>query len=253
LRTVRSADGTTLAVDRSGQGPAVVIVVGAFCDRSSGADLVAALSSRFTVYRYDRRGRGSSTDTLPYAIEREAEDLDAVARVTGGPPFVYGHSSGAAIALETAAGGVPMRGLVVYEPPYLGEVREPSLAAELRQLVSSGRRDDAAQRFLLNTGAPVEAVRTMASAPFWPRMVSLAHTLAYDVMLSDRGSASTEWCAGISVPTLALAGSDSPEWAAKAVEAIAAAVPGGRDRILAGQSHNPTVEVIAPLLADFFS
>jgi pimeloyl-ACP methyl ester carboxylesterase len=253
LRTVRSADGTTLAVDSSGQGPPVVLVVGAFCDRSSSAELAAALSPRFTVYRYDRRGRGDSTDTPPYAIEREVEDLDAVARVTGRPPYVYGHSSGAATALEAASVGVPLRRLAVYEPPFLGEVRAPDFAADLRQLVSSGRRDDAAQRFLLNTGAPVEAVEKMASAPFWPRMVSLAHTLAYDVMLSDHGSASTEWCTGISVPTLALAGNDSPQWAAKAVEAVAAAVPGGRHRILEGQNHNPAIEVIATLLTDFFS
>jgi pimeloyl-ACP methyl ester carboxylesterase len=250
---VQSADGTTLAVDRSGHGPDVVIVVGAFCDRSSSAELVAALSSRFTVYRYDRRGRGDSTDTPPYGIGREVEDLDAVARVAGGPPYVYGHSSGAAIALEAAAVGVPLRRLAVYEPPYLGEIRAPDFAADLRELVSSGRRDEAAQRFLLNTGAPVEAVKKMASAPSWPRLVSLAHTLAYDVMLSDHGSASTEWCTGVSVPTLALAGSDSPEWAAKAVEAIAAAVAGGRHRILEGENHNPAVDVIAPLLADFFS
>jgi pimeloyl-ACP methyl ester carboxylesterase len=254
METVRSADGTTIAFDRSGDGPPLVMIVGAFCDRSSTSSVAAELASRYTVLEYDRRGRGDSGDTPPYAIEREIEDMTAVLNAAGAPAFVYGHSSGAALALEAAARQVPMRALVAYEPPYTGTHGSSAAAArELSELAEAGRAGDAAERFLLNTGAPAEAVARMRAAPYWPRMESFAHTLPYEVALCDGGVVPAARLAGITVPVLALAGARSPGWAHQAVKAIAAAVPGGEFRVLDGQDHGVAAEALVPQLTGFFT
>lgn len=254
METIRSADGTTIAFDRSGQGPPLVMVVGAFCDRSTTKAVAGQLAARFTVLEYDRRGRGDSGDTPPYAIDREVEDLSAVLAAAGDAAFVYGHSSGAALALEAAARQVPMRRLVAYEPPYTGTHGSTAAAArELSDLAAAGRPGDAAERFLLNTGTPPEAVAQMRSAPYWPRMESFARTLPYEVILCDGGFVPAGRLAGITVPVLALAGARSADWARQAAKAIAAAVPGGGYRVLDGQDHNVAAEVIAPVLTGFFA
>ena len=148
-----SADGTTIAFDRSGQGPALILVMGAFCDRSSTTSLASALASRFTVYEYDRRGRGDSGDTAPYSTRREVEDLSAIVDAAGGSAYAFGHSSGAAVALEAAASGVALLGVAAYEPPY---TPGPSsqFADRLEALASSGREGDAAEAFIALTGTP---------------------------------------------------------------------------------------------------
>jgi len=254
MSSVQSADGTTIAVDRSGHGPALILVVGAFCDRSSPASLAATLGSAFTVYSYDRRGRGDSGDRPPYAVEREVEDLAAVVAAAGGPAFVFGHSSGAALALEAAAAGVPMTKVAAYEPPYTGGDFPPAgFAAELAALAAGGQRGAAAEQFLRSTGAPAEAVAGMRSSPYWPRMESLAHTLPYDITLCNGGVVPADRLAGVQVPVLALAGGKSPEWARTAVEEIAAVTPDGRSQVLDGQDHGPADEALAPVLTKFFA
>ncbi len=253
METVRSADGTTIAVDRSGQGPPLIVVVGAFCDRSGSKPLAALLAGRYTVLEYDRRGRGDSGDAARYAIEREVEDLGAVVTAAGEPPFVYGHSSGGALALEAAAAGVALRKVAVYEVPYTGRDPGPALAEALDELAASGRRDEAAERFLALTGAPPEAIASIKASPGWPRMRALAHTLSRELALSRGGSVPAARFAAIRPPTLALSGGASPPWARAAAEAIARAIPGASARELEGQHHVPVDDVLVSVLQAFFA
>lgn len=256
MQTVTTPDGTTIAYQVTGDGPALVLVVGAFCDRSTTADLAALLADAFTVVEYDRRGRGGSGDTAPYVPQREIEDLTAVLAATGGTPFVYGHSSGAVIALEAAAAGAPMRALVGYEPPYTAEDDPSGGSAELlervRALVGAGDRDGAAAAFLEGAGAPAEVVAMMRTGPGWPRMCELAPTLVYDLSLTDGGRVPGERLRHVDVPTLLLAGGDSPPWAARSTAAVAAVVPGARQAVVAGQGHGVAAAAVAPVLREAF-
>ncbi len=253
METVQSADGTSIAVEQSGDGPAVVVVLGAFCDRSSGKSLAAALAPGFTVFEYDRRGRGDSTDTPPYAIEREVEDLDAVIKAAGGSAYVYGHSSGACLGLEAAIRGLPITKLAAYEPPYASPSGGLNAWAEsLAALIADGERSEAATRFLQGSGAPAEVIEQRKASPYWPRMEALAPTLPYDAWLCNDGIVPTERLASSQIPTLALAGGSSAPWALGSAEAIAAAVPGGEYLVLDGQDHNVTDAVLVPVLQEFF-
>jgi pimeloyl-ACP methyl ester carboxylesterase len=250
---VQSADGTRIAYDRTGRGPALVLVVGAFCHRLTTKSLSASLAEHYTVYEYDRRGRGDSGDTASYAPEREIEDLAAIVTEAGGAAFVYGHSSGAVLALEAAASGVPVTKLAVYEPPYTSPAEpNPGFADELAALVADGRRGEAAERFIAVTGAPPEVIAQMRTAPFWPAMEAIAHTLPYDLRLVGDGFASVDRLAKITASTLALAGGTSPQWASAAAREVASAVPESSYRVLPGQDHGVTDEAIFPVLREFF-
>jgi pimeloyl-ACP methyl ester carboxylesterase len=254
MESVRSADGTTIALERSGDGPGLVVVTGAFCDRSTPAGLAAALDPSFTVWRYDRRGRGDSGDQPPYAVEREIEDLAAVIAAAGAPALVYGHSSGAALVLEAAAAGLPVTKVAAYEPPYTGDGGpSAAFAAELAALVAGGQRGAAAERFILSTGAPADAVAAMRTSAYWPRMEAMAHTLPYDITLCNGGVVPAERLAGIAVPVLALAGGNSPDWAQQSVHEIAAAAPDGRSQVLGGQDHAVADDILALVLTAFFA
>jgi alpha-beta hydrolase superfamily lysophospholipase len=184
MNTVTSSDGTTIAFDRSGEGPAVILVCGGSTDRSANASLAALLARHFTVFNYDRRGRGDSGDTAPYAVEREVEDLEALINEAGGSAFVYGTSSGAALVLEAAASGLPITKLALWEPPFvLDESRRPpaDTATTFTELVSEGRRGDAVEYFMSKVvGLPPEFVAYARTQPFWHAREALAHTLAYD-------------------------------------------------------------------------
>lgn len=253
MHKVRSADGTDIAYDRSGEGPPLVLVTGAFCNRFSTKALAAGLGSDFTVYEFDRCGRGDSGDRSGYSISGEVEDLRAVIEATGGPADVYGHSSGAALALEAAAQGVPMRRLAVYEPPYVDDGSRPAdFADQLRELVAAGHRDEAARRFLALTGAPPQMLEMIQGSPWWPNMLALAHTLAYDITLSEHGSHERDWLAAISVPTTAMAGGASAPWAQAAMREVGETVPGAEQRVVPGQNHQLSDEVIAPILRELF-
>jgi pimeloyl-ACP methyl ester carboxylesterase len=248
---VQSGDGTKIAFDRTGAGPALVLVVGAFSDRSSTKTLAAGLGSAFTVYEYDRRGRGDSGEAGPYSIQREVDDLAAVIGAAGGSAYVFGHSSGGALALEAAAAGVPVRALAVHEPPYTeGPTQE--FAARLAAMVAAGRESDATAAFLALMGTPAGVIEQMKTGPHWAHMESFANTLAYEVGLCNEGSVPVDRLAKISVPTLALAGSVSPAWARDAAHAIAEVVPNGQARVLEGQGHGVADDVLIPVLMDFF-
>jgi alpha-beta hydrolase superfamily lysophospholipase len=177
----------------------------------------------FTVYEYDRRGRGDSGEADPYAVEREVEDLAAVIGAAGGPAFAFGHSSGGALVLEAAASGVPVRGLAVYEPPYI-EGPTYEFADQLAELAAAGRDSDVAAAFLTLMGTPAAVLEQMKAGPYWQHMTAYSHTLAYEVRLCHDGRIPLDRLAKISAPALALAGGASPAWAQEGARAIAASV-----------------------------
>ena len=257
MKTVTSADGTTIAYDATGNGPPLVLVVGAFCDRHTTRSLTKVLAPDFTVYEYDRRGRGESGDTAPYSAAREVEDLAAVAGAAGGEPNVFGHSSGAILALDAAARGVPMAKVVAYEPPYIiGDTRPrpgADIGDRLTALVADGRRGDAAKLFLTEAvGVPPEVVSMIEGSPDWAGMNALAHTLAYDIALcANSNELPAGRLAGLDVPTLVLGGGNSPEWFHTTVRAVADTVPDAQLRFLAGQDHRAADDVLAPVLVEF--
>jgi pimeloyl-ACP methyl ester carboxylesterase len=253
METVTSPDGVTIAYERSGRGPALVIVNGALSTKESGAAVAPLLDGDFTVYRYDRRGRGDSSDSGSSTPQDEVQDLAAIVAETGEAPCVFGQSSGAALSLEAAASGVPMRGLVVNEPPYVrGAPTTAQTAGELDALAADGRRDEAVERFLQGTGMPDAMIEQTRASPAWPALLGLAHTLAYDVRLLNEGVVPAERLHAIACPVLGTTGSLSAPWAAEAVRAVAEAVPDGEWRVLEDQSHNVAPDVLASLLKERF-
>jgi pimeloyl-ACP methyl ester carboxylesterase len=261
VKQVISKDGTAIAFDQVGKGPAVILVGGALSDRSAGGPLAALLAPRFSVFSYDRRGRGDSGDTAPYAVEREVEDIEALIQEAGGSAFVFGMSSGAVLALE-AARSLPITRLALYEPPFIvDDTRAPApedYVKQINELVSSGRRGDAVEYFMTKAAdVPAEYVAQMRSAPFWQGMEARAHTLAYDGaimgnMLSGHPLPADRW-ASVMIPALVMDGGDSPAWVHNGVQAILDLLPHAQRRTLAGQTHAVNPEVLAPVLAEFFA
>ena len=253
MELVESADGTGIAFDRAGSGPPLVIVLGAFGDRATSKPLAALLAASYTVYEYDRRGRGDSDNGLPCSIEREVEDLAAVVAAAGRPPFVYGHSSGGMLALEAAARAVEMRGLAVYEPPYTGDHDPgPEFGQRLDELVAAGRRDLAAEQWLAMTGTPPGVIESIKRSPGWAHRQALAHTLSQDLRLSRGGHVPIERFKRIDAPVLAMAGGASPPWAASTITTLCDALPHAREHIVERQQHIPADPVVAAILGSFF-
>ncbi|GGS74955.1 alpha/beta hydrolase [Planobispora rosea] len=256
---VTSADGTGIAYDRTGAGPALILVQGAFSTRTDPimAGIAAALESRFTVINYDRRGRGDSGDTAPYAVQREIEDLRSLIDAAGGKAMVFGGSSGGALALEAAAAGAPISKLAVFEPPYVADsvISPIPTYEELSALVEQGRRGEAVEVFLTRGAEmPAEAVAGMKAQPFWAGIEAVAHTLAYEAAVVGPGPVPAHRLAAISVPTLVLAGSGSSPRMQTAAQAVADAVPGARVHRLEGQAHGQLdPEVLGAALTGFFS
>jgi pimeloyl-ACP methyl ester carboxylesterase len=248
MKTVRSSDGTAIAYDCSGDGPPLVIVAGAFGDRTSKRGLTAILRSEYTVYEYDRRGRGDSGGTSAATAAQEVDDLSAVLAVAV-DAVVFGDSSGGALAIEAAAAGTPMRGLAVYEVPYT-EGPTLEVADRLDDLVAAGRPDEAVTVFLRLMGTPPEAIAQMRTGPYWSRLENFAGTLSADVRLCNDGVVPTERLKSIETPLLALAGGAGP-WAGGAAEAIAFAAPRGTLRILEAQGHAVADAALAAALAEF--
>jgi pimeloyl-ACP methyl ester carboxylesterase len=265
MNTVRSADGTTIAFTQAGQGPALILVDGALCSRSFGPmpKLAAQLTPHFTVYTYDRRGRGDSGDTAPYSPEREVEDIEAlVARAGAGETvYVHGTSSGAALALD-AASRIPAIGkLALYEPPFIVDDTRSAIPddylARLNRLVAEGRRGDAVKMFMRFVGTPAIVTAVMPFTLVWSKLKAVAHTLPYDIsILQDhqRGTPLTpqEWAA-VKTPTLVAAGGKSPAWMTNATRALADVLPDATYRTLPGQTHMVKPQAIAPVLTEFFS
>lgn len=254
--TVTSADGTTIAYDRSGHGPALIPVTGAFADRAATRSTAETLARDFTVYAYDRRGRGDSGDAAEYAVERELEDLDALIAEAGGSALLYGHSSGAVLALEAAMTGRPVDRLAAYEPPYIIEGTRPrpdDLTGRVTELIATGRRDEAIELFLTDSvELPAEAVAGMRTSPMWEGMRSIAHTLVYDLTVCGDVRVPVDRLAAIGCPTLVLLGEDSPAWFGATTRAVTSAVPDARLTTLGGAGHGAPDDVLAPVLTEFF-
>ena len=253
--TVQSADGTTIAIERIGNGPALVLVPGAFQDRSTTRGLAKVLSSDFAVFIYDRRGRGASGDTPPYAVEREIEDLDAAVGETGSSPFLFGHSSGAVLVLEAAARGMSVSKVVAYEPPYIVDAsdRPDRLAERVGSLVASGQPGEAMKLFFTEgPQLPPEAIAAMQQSPWWSASEAIVNTLLYDLAIVGDQVVPSSRLANIRVPTLVLSGRESAAWARKSVEAVASAIPGAQHDSLEGQTHGVSDDAIAPVLRRFF-
>jgi pimeloyl-ACP methyl ester carboxylesterase len=256
MDTVASKDGTIIAFDRMGEGSPVILVSGGSTDRMANAPLASLLGSDFTVFNYDRRGRGPSGDTPPYAVEREVEDIDAVLGAAGGTAFLYGTSSGAALALEAAASGVPITKVALWEPPYILDenLRPPKDQVEqYDKMLAQGRRGDAVEYFMTKVvGMPPEFVAQARVAPFWAAQEALAHTLPYDAIIMGDYSVPVDRAASVTVPTLVMTGGASFPFFQETVEALANALPHGETRTLDGQTHDVAAEALAPVLKEFF-
>jgi pimeloyl-ACP methyl ester carboxylesterase len=259
--TVTSRDGTVITYDRAGTGPALVLVVGALCSRTlgPGVKLRPLLAQRFTVFTYDRRGRGASGNVAPYAPEREVEDLAALVGVAGGRASVFGHSSGAVLALDAAEQGVGIDKLALYEPPFIVDASRAPLEdawAKIDAFVAENRRDAALGVFLRSVGVPGFVRALMRLLPLWNKLRAVAPTLPYDGALVRRFQRGeplplAAW-QHVGVPTLSLAGGKSPPWMHAGTRALARKLARGEHRVVPGQTHDASARVLAPLLASFF-
>ncbi len=265
MATVTSKDGTTIAYDRRGAGPPVVLVDGAFCYRTFGPmpKIAPLLAERFTVFNYDRRGRGESTDTGPYAVERELEDLDAVIAVAGGPVKLFGISSGALLSLRAVARGANVAKLVVYEPPLVlaGATGKtpPDQIEKIQELVRAGEPSAAAALFMKMVGAPGIAVPMLKLFGIWKKLVAVAPTLPHDfAILGDTSGKKPlpaeleRVLAAVAVPTIVSYGGKSPHYLQHAAETVQHHIAGAELRELPGQTHNVAAKPIAALLRDVF-
>lgn len=260
---VRSKDGTLIAFAKTGQGAPLILVDGALCYRSFGPmpDLVPLLAPYFTVYSYDRRGRGESGDAGPYAIGREVEDLEALIEAAGGAAYVFGISSGATLALEAANSGLAIPKLALYEAPFIVDESRPPVAdnylATLNGLISQDRRGDAVEMFMKTVGMPAFVITIMRFMPAWSKLKAVAHTLPYDMTIMEGGQRgkpfpARRW-ASVTMPTLVIDGGKSPKWMRNSAQAVTEALPNGKRSTLEGQTHMVKPKVLAPVLKQFFA
>jgi pimeloyl-ACP methyl ester carboxylesterase len=259
---VVSKDGSIIAYDRLGEGPPIVLIVGALCSRSlgPGVKLAPLLAQRFTVYAYDRRGRGDSTENGPYTVQREIEDLQALIQEAGGSVFAFGHSSGAVLALEAAAHGLPIRKLALYEAPLIVDASRPATTGDWEQIdafVAQGRHPEALKVFLKSVGLPAFAIALMSWLPVWRKLMAVAHTLPHDgaivrALQSGQPLRAQAW-ASVTAPALALVGGKSPAWMHSAHRALAGALSNAQSQTLEGQTHDVAAKALAPVLTGFFA
>lgn len=262
MSQVTSRDGTRIAYERMGDGPPLILVDGALCYRASGPmpAIARLLAQHFSVYVYDRRGRGESGETLPWSGEREVEDLAALVEAAGGSALLFGVSSGAVLALD-AARSLSVPRVAVYEPPFIvSDARKPvppDFIPGLHACLAEGRRAETVKRFMRLVGMPGPLVAVMPAFPGFGKLTAVAHTVPYDLTLLDgtqsgRPLPRERWAA-VTQPSLVLDGGKSPRWMREGVGALADLLPGARYRTLPGQTHMVKAEVLAPALIEFFS
>ena len=258
MSTVTSPDGTVIDYDRVGDGPTVIFIGGASQFRAIDENATRAArllaDEGYTAVTYDRRGRGRSTDTQPWAVEREAEDVAALISAVGGPATLYTSSSGAAVALAAVAIGADIRALALYEPPFL-RVDQTEHLARLHTLIGEGRNAEA-MRYNMGTiiGVPADVVDGMANAPWWPIMITGAPTLPYDIGAVHDIGRDPDWrgrWSNVTMPTIVYSGDQTFPGLPEAADAVADALPKATRRILPGQSHGPTPDAIVPVLVEF--
>jgi len=260
MTTITSTDGTKIAYDAQGEGPAVILVDGALSTRQGKRELAKLLAPRFTVYGYDRRGRVDSGDTRPYAVAREIEDLETLIDEAGGSACLYGHSSGGCLAMEAAAQlGGKVRKLAMYEAPYDDDpaVAKPwaTYIARLTEALADDRRGDAVALFMSYVGMPDEQIAGMRQAPFWAGLEAIAPTLAYDHtgIIGPDIAVPAARAARIPTPTLVMAGGAGAPFMRVTAETLSKAMPRAELRTLDGQTHDVDHAVLAPVLAEFFA
>jgi pimeloyl-ACP methyl ester carboxylesterase len=260
MKYVSSKDGTKIAFEKEGTGPAVIVVSGGLAHRNIYRDkylsLVEKLSKHFTVYIYDRRGRGESTDTQPYAVEREIEDIEALIDDAGGRASLYGSSSGAALALRAAAklGPDKVIKLALYEPPFGQEQQDHDKQKQrVNELIKTGKPGDAAEFFMSAIGTPPEALKAMKSSPEWEAIKKIDFTLAYDYEVLGDGAVPQDIVKAITVPTLVMDGEKGVPFIHATSDQIAKLLPGAQRKTLKGQTHQAEAEVVVPVLVEFFT
>ena len=261
MKKVQSADDTTIAFDQLGKGPAIILVDGALGQRAMDSEttqLAPLLAEHFTVFHYDRWGRGDSTDTQPYAVEREIEDIDALITEAGGSAFVFGISSGAALVLEAAIKlGDKVKKLAMYEAPYNDDAAAQqawkTYRKQLADVLAHGRRGEALALFMLLVGMPPEHLDAVRQHPLWPMWEAAAATLAYDAaVMGEDASVPIEKAASIAVSALVMDGGASNPFMHVTALALAKAMPHAQHRTLEGQTHEVAPQVLAPVLVEFF-
>jgi pimeloyl-ACP methyl ester carboxylesterase len=253
-----SRDGTRIAYERVGSGPPVILVDGALCSRAFGPSrkIAELLARHFTVYLYDRRGRGESGDTPPYAKAREVEDIEALSDAAGGSVFAVGLSSGAALALEAGASSARIKKLAVYEPPYM--VDNPRFAeidheGNLRGLVAAGQRGAAVKYFMRMVGVPAPFIFLMQlMRGLWRKLKAVAHTLPYDMAIMGDWQIPSARFANLGMPTLAMYGGKTETRLKRPIEELGKILPNVRQQVLPGQTHNVNAGVLVPALVAFF-
>lgn len=255
---VTSKDGTRINYETLGQGPPLVMVWGALgaLDSPFTRAMREELSNSFTVYDYDRRGRGGSGDAATYAVDREVEDLRAVCDAAGGRPYVWATSSGAALALEAAAAGVPMRMLAAHEPPYMvgqhAAKFDKDYERNVTQLVREGKRGEAVAYFMRTVGVPGPMVWVMRLMPFWKKAEAVAHTLPYDAACMNGFAPPEKRLREIRVPTVVLVGTSTPASLKAAAAEVARLVPNARTIELPKQNHGVKPTALRPALVEAF-
>jgi pimeloyl-ACP methyl ester carboxylesterase len=257
MATTNSQDGTTIAFDRLGHGPAVVLITGGPNDRASNAPLAEQLADRFTVLNYDRRGRGESNDAPDWTPDREYEDLAAVIAEAGGSAALIGNSGTGNIALEAAARGLPVTRLALWEPPYILEGTRPPVPADwgrrIDELVAAGRPGDALQYWMVDIiGVPAEFIEPIRNEPFWLAMEPHARMLSRDADLLRDFSLPAERYESITAPVLLLTGGSIP-WLRQGLQALVETLPNAELRTLPDQQHDITPEVLAAAVGDFLA
>ena len=259
MSTATSADGTVIDYDRYGDGPAVIFIGGAASYRAIDAATTQTAKrlagEGFTGVDYDRRGRGRSGDTQPWALAREVEDVAALLTAVGGATALCTNSSGADIALAAASAGTGVTALILYEPPFFAGHRFTEHLAALSSLLAAGNNEEAMRYNLTSViGLPAEVVDQMAQAPWWAAMVAAAPTLVYDHAATNEVNLDPDWrgrWARVTVPTIVCSGDQTFPGLPEAADAVAAALPNASRRTLPGQGHRPEPEAIVPVLVEF--
>lgn len=255
---VISKDGTEIAYNQAGSGFPLIIVDGAFCSRLFGLSVDGAvlLAPNFKVISYDRRGRNESGDTKSYSVEREIEDLDALIQMAGGSAYVFGYSSGAALAILATASGLNIKKLALYDPPYTTDDNpsaHPDAVAVLTAMIVAGKKEEAIEYFFQDlSGVPSFVVNGMRSSPFWKTAIAIAHTLPYDAAIMGDCAIPVKKAQAIKIPTLVSGGGKTDPQAQQVVKTLAATISNSTLKILEGQDHQVSMKVLAPVLMEFF-